>query len=271
MAKLEVLQAGLDYVRRGWSVVPLRPKDKRPLAPWEPFQHRRAGEDEVRDWLARWPGANLGIVTGAISGIVVIDVDPKHGGEESLARLVLEHGPLPLTIEARTGGGGRHLYFAHLGDRIANKVGFAPGLDLRGDGGYVVAPPSMHPSGRRYEWAAGPDETAPAPIPRWLLRLVGAGGPRTGHPLAHWRRLVREGVTEGERNSTIASLAGHLLWHGVDPSVVLDLLLAWNRARCRPPLPEAEVAQVVDSIARLHERGRQHPQAAADPDGQRTA
>lgn len=76
---------------------------------------------------------------------------------------------------------------------------------------------------------------------------------------ARWRRLVREGVVEGERNNTLASLTGHLLWHGVDPEVALELLLAWNRARCRPPLPDDEVARVVASIARLHER-----QAGAD-------
>jgi hypothetical protein len=81
-----------------------------------------------------------------------------------------------------------------------------------------------------------------------------AGGPRLGHSLAHWRQLVREGVDQGRRNATLASLTGHLLWHGVDPAVALELLTAWNRARCRPPLADDEVLRVVDSIARLHER-----------------
>ena len=74
-----------------------------------------------------------------------------------------------------------------------------------------------------------------------------------GATLAHWRRLVKEGVREGERNTSVASLAGHLLWHGLDPTVVLDLLLSWNATRCRPPLPEDEVARTVESIMRLHE------------------
>ncbi|MFO1301135.1 MAG: primase alpha helix C-terminal domain-containing protein [Burkholderiaceae bacterium] len=77
----------------------------------------------------------------------------------------------------------------------------------------------------------------------------------TGHPLSHWRRLVGEGVAEGARNATIASLAGHLLWHQVDPHVVLELLLSWNRQRCRPPLADDEVAATVASIARTHVRG----------------
>jgi Primase C terminal 1 (PriCT-1)/Bifunctional DNA primase/polymerase, N-terminal len=120
-------------------------------------------------------------------------------------------------------------------------------------GGYIVAPPSIHPSGRPYTWAPGraPDEMTLAPLPRWIM--VPIRGPRIGRSLSDWRCLVREGVAEGERNTTIASLTGHLLWHGVDPDVALELLLAWNRMRCRPPLDDAEVAQVVASIARLHE------------------
>jgi len=192
-------------------------------------------------------------MAGAVSNLVVLDVDARHGGEESLAALVRAHGVLPRTIEAETGGGGRHLYFAHPGGVVPNRAGLAPGLDLRGDGGMVVAPPSLHASGRRYRWKRPPEQSPLAPIPEWLLRMARPAGPRTGHPLAHWRRLVREGVAEGARNSTIASLAGHLLWHGVDTQVVLELLRAWNRARCRPPLEDEEVARVVESNARRHE------------------
>jgi hypothetical protein len=93
-----------------------------------------------------------------------------------------------------------------------------------------------------------------AALPAWLLRFVHSSGSRAGHPLSHWRQLTREGVDEGSRNSTLASLAGHLLRQGVDPKVALELLLAWNRVRCRPPLADDEVAQVVDSIAQLHEQ-----------------
>lgn len=219
------------------------------------YQAQRADQDQIRAWFRRWPEANLGIVTGTLSGLVVLDVDPKHGGEASLAELERRHGALPATVEATTGGGGRHLYFRHPGGTVHNKVGLAPGIDLRADGGLVVAPPSMHPTGRRYAWtrAHGPDQAPLAPMPPWLLRLASAPG-GAGHSLAHWRRLVRDGVRQGERNITIASFAGHLLWHGVDPQVAFDLLLCWNRVRCRPPLDDDEVARVVDSITRLHAR-----------------
>lgn len=248
-AKIDTAQR---YLARGWSVLPLRGGEKRPLVVWEPLQNTRASADEVSGWFSRWPNANIGIVTGEISNLVVLDIDPNHGGDVSLARLERRFGPLPETIEAATGGGGRHLYFAHPGGLIRNRTGLAQGIDLRGDGGYIVAPPSIHPSGRPYLWAAGhsPEEAVLAALPRWLL--LPSGGVRARRTLADWRHLVREGVPEGQRNSTIASLAGHLLWHQVDPEVVLELLLGWNRLRCRPPLDDAEVAQVVNNIVRLH-------------------
>jgi hypothetical protein len=246
--------AALGYLARGWSVVPIRAREKRPLIAWQMHQQRRASEDDVRAWFARWSDANIAIVTGAVSGLVVVDIDPRHGGDSSLAHLEREHGPLPRTVEAISGGGGRHVYFAHPGGHVHNKVALAPGIDLRGDGGLVVAPPSVHPSGARYAWRAGqaPGELPLAPLPGWLLAEVTPDGGRLGHPLEYWRRLVTEEVPEGSRNSTIASLAGHLLWHGVDPDVVTELLLAWNRTRCRPPLTDAEVVRTVESITRLH-------------------
>lgn len=245
-----------DYAGRGWSVIPIRPGDKRPLVRWEDFQHRRPSEAEVRAWFRSWPGAGIGIVTGAVSGLIVIDVDVRHGGAAALEQLEREHGPVPATVECRTGGGGRHLYFGHPGGILRNKVGLAPGIDIRGDGGYVVAPPSLHASGVRYTWVEGrdPGSMAIAPLPGWLVPLTAEEPVRRGHPVAYWRRLVSDGVPAGQRNNTIASLTGHLLRHGVDTAVVMELLLCWNRVRCRPPLDDEEVVGVVESISRLHAR-----------------
>jgi hypothetical protein len=253
---LSVQQYALRYRSLGWSVIPIRAREKRPLLPWQLYQHQLATEDDVEDWFRRWPTANIAVVTGAVSGTIVLDVDPQHDGDASLSRLEKAHGPIPATVEAVTGGGGRHLYFSHPGGTVHNRVGLAEGIDLRGDGGYIVAPPSVHPSGRRYVWKKGraPGETALASMPEWLLRLVLKEASRSGHPVTHWRRLVREGVTEGQRNNIIASLTGHLLWHGIDPEIALDLLLCWNGAHCHPPLSDDEVAQTVENIARLHLR-----------------
>lgn len=262
----DILQAALDYLARGWSVVPVRPREKRPLLPWQSYQHRHPTEKDVRAWYARWPDANVGIVTGAVSGIVVVDIDRQHGGDDSLARLEREHGPMPRTVEAISGGGGRHLYFAHPGGHVHNKVGIAPGIDLRGDGGMIVAPPSIHPSGARYLWrkSHAPHELPLEPLPAWLRAQILPGGQRAGHPLAYWRRLLADGVPEGNRNNSIASLAGHLLWHGVDADVVTELLLCWNRERCQPALPDEEVVRTVDSITRLHRRQSGDSESGAD-------
>lgn len=248
------------YGQMGWSVIPLVARQKRPLVAWESYQTRAPARETVAGWLARWPRCNLGVVTGRVSGLVVLDVDPAHDGTASLEALEVAHAPLPPTQETRTGGGGRHLYFRHPGGNVRNRAAIAPGLDVRGDGGYVVAPPSIHPSGAPYEWLTGrgPQDIPCAALPGWLLtRITEGGGASGGHGPGYWRAFVRDGVAEGERNATVASITGHLLWHGVDPDVIAELLLAWNAARCRPPLPDDEVLRTVKSIRKTHERQMQ--------------
>ncbi len=257
MSGTTALPTALDYLARGWAVIPVQPRSKHPLVRWQAYQTRHPTEKEIRGWFEKWPDANIGVVTGAVSGIVVLDVDPKYWGDDSLADLEKHHGDLPETVEATKGGGGRHIYFAHPGHEVRNRTGLAPGIDLRGDGGMIVAPPSIHPSGRPYAWEVShhPDDIGLPPMPRWLLSMVGSGGaPQAGHPLTHWRDLTRNGVSEGVRNATIASLTGHLLWHGVDDEVALELLLCWNRLRCRPPLSDDEVLRTVQSVSRTHRR-----------------
>jgi hypothetical protein len=248
------LEAALEYLGRGWAVVPAGERSKRPAVRWKLFEDGAPSEEQVRKWFAHWPGANVCVVTGRVSNLVVLDVDPKHGGDASLAELEARFGPLPDTVEAVTGGGGRHLYFAHPGPETRNRAALMPGVDLRGDGGVVVAPPSIHPSGKAYRWLEGhsPREMAAARMPAWLLEPELASDGRLGHPAAYWRRLAREGVAEGRRNTSIASFTGHLLWRNVDPDVIMELMLAWNRARCQPPLSDDEVIQTVLSIERTH-------------------
>jgi hypothetical protein len=187
----DLKRAALYYANYGWPVVPLHyMKDgrcscgrvrcdspgKHPTTKHGPKDASR-NEIQLDHWWNRWPDANIGIRTGVSTGIVVIDVDPRHGGDESLAELVREHGELPATVEALTGGGGRHLVFKHPGGTIRNRSNMRPGIDVRGDGGYIVAPPSNHASGGQYRWREGhgPHETTPAEMPAWLLALVTRG------------------------------------------------------------------------------------------------
>jgi hypothetical protein len=254
LASDEIQCAAKLYVERGWSVIPIQARGKRPLVPWLEYQQRIASPAEIDRWFSQWPEANIGIVSGGLSGLIVIDVDSGHRGSDSLDSMARKYGSFPPGVEATTGGGGRHLYFEHPGRSVPNRAGLFPGIDLRCDGGYVVAPPSVHPSGGRYHWLAkhGPDDQPLAPLPGWALHLLQPDR-KQGHSARYWRTLVREGVEQGARDSTLASLAGHLLWHGVEPDVALELMLAWNRVRCRPPLADMEVASVVESIARRHE------------------
>jgi hypothetical protein len=170
MTDSETGRAARNYLSLGWSVIPALAKAKRPAVPWKRYQSRFVTDKTLRSWFRRHPDYNVSIVTGALSGLVVVDVDPRHGGRESLTRLEREHGKLPTTMESISGGGGRHLYFAHPGGTVHNRTNIAPGIDLRGDGGCIVAPPSVHPSGKKYRWkkGPGPGEIEPAPLPDWL-------------------------------------------------------------------------------------------------------
>ncbi len=149
-----VLACALWYASLGWPVFPCRPGAKEPLTAHGVLD-ATIDEQTIRSWWAKWPAANVAIATGAKAGLVVLDVDPRHGGDESLAALEAKYGKLPSTVECLTGGGGRHLYFKYPGGTIKNAtaLGGWPGLDVKGDGGYVIAPPSIHPSGERYRWA----------------------------------------------------------------------------------------------------------------------
>jgi KaiC/GvpD/RAD55 family RecA-like ATPase len=186
------LRFALAYAAIGWQVFPLHSVRTGPNASTctcgnqdcgNVAKHPRTASglkdatvdaQQIKDWWNTWPGANVGIVAGAASGFFVIDVDPRHGGDKTLAALMSEHGELPETTEAETGGGGRHILFVHPGwnvkpDSRGKKLG--DGVDIRGDGSYIVAPPSQHKSLNRYTWAPGasPRECKLSVAPSWIL------------------------------------------------------------------------------------------------------
>jgi Bifunctional DNA primase/polymerase, N-terminal/Primase C terminal 1 (PriCT-1) len=270
------LELALRYVRSGLAVLPLHWPVRHERSYrcscgrrdcTSPAKHpfgrlvRKGLQDASKDpaVIARWFGQgrlNIGIATGALSGIIALDVDPRHDGDQTLAEIEREHGPLPATWRFLTGGGGEHILFRHPGNAIPNSAAkLGPGVDVRGDGGYIVAPPSEHISGRPYAISVDhhPDEVQLADPPVWLLQRL-RPQPQTGKPAARpardWRSVVGSEVVEGERNRTLASLSGHLLRNRIDPWVALNLLQSWNRAQCRPPLADAEVVATVRSIAR---------------------
>ena len=246
------VRAASWYVRRGLHVHPLIPGSKKPLL--EEWQKRATTNPQtIAEWWKNWPAAGVGIATGSESGVIVVDVDPRHGGGDALEEIEREHGEMPETWIAHTANGGRHFYFRHPGGRVGNRAGLLPGVDVRGDGGYVVAPPTELEGGRRYLWPVGygPDEVALAEAPEWLLdRIGGREETHTATPPDEWAALVRDGAGEGSRNQAIARLAGYLLRRRPAPRVVLEFLRAWSESRCRPPLDDEEISRTVDSIAR---------------------
>lgn len=195
-ARPNLLPAALAYVRKfGWPVFPVNSIDedgrctcgkadcgrpgKHPLGRLVPNGLRGASLDPVvvANWWKQAPYANIGIPTGLPSGLVALDVDTAKAGDDSLFDLEQRFGPLPTTPQALTGGGGLHILFAHPGGelRIKNSIeNLGPGLDVRGDGGYIIAAPSSHVSGRRYEWELSrhPKDTPRAAVPDWLLERI---------------------------------------------------------------------------------------------------
>jgi hypothetical protein len=250
-----MLQTARALAEKGLAVFPCLPRDKRPATP-RGLKDATTDPLAIEAWWQQEPSYNVAVVTGSISGIFVVDIDGEDA-EDELRRLEALHGELPATVESITAR-GRHVFFRWPDKAIRNSTSkIAPGIDVRGIGGYVLVPPSIHPTGRRYCWSVD-SASAFAAAPDWLLAIIAeptAAVPPT--PPAEWRELVRAGVGEGQRNQTITRLAGYLLRHHVDPLVALELLKAWNASCCQPPLEAAELDTIVDSIARreLKRRG----------------
>ncbi len=229
--------AAAEYATRGWKTIRLNGKKPVDMA-WQraktqfPLGHK----------------GNIGIVTGLPSKLVVLDIDPKKGGDENLDALEFLHGKI-IAPTVRTGSGGRHFYFKHPGVKVPSSVDHvAVGIDVRAEGGQIVAPPSIHPdTGQAYIWERSGD---PTPMPSWLLVLLVPKEPVVkARPTSEWSQLVHNGVKSGSRNSAIASLAGYLIRH-LPEEIVIGMLIAWNEVRCSPPLSEEEIVRTVESIAR---------------------
>jgi hypothetical protein len=257
-SRLSIIRTALKLAARGLHIFPCRPWDKRPATA---HGSKDATTDiiTIQAWWQGNPDYNIGIATGAASGLFVVDLDGDGAddGDDELRRLIERHGKLPPTVEVITTR-GRHLWFRYPNVPVRNSAGkVAPGIDVRGDGGYVLAPPSVHPSGKRYCWSVDSTPTI-AEAPTWLIHLIAAPASGNGATApSEWHTLITDGVVEGRRDCTIAKLAGLLLRRFIDPIVTLELLRSWNATHCSPPLPPQDIERIVDSIAgrELRRRG----------------
>jgi P4 family phage/plasmid primase-like protien len=258
------------YAEQGWAVVPLHTVGKDGSCSCKegeecprPGKHPRTrhgvkdattDHDQVRRWWADDPLANVGIATGAETGILVLDVDPRHGGTSTMEKLQAELGPLPATVTASTGGGGRHLMFAYPSFRVrkdTNGKSLGPGVDILSDGCIMVAPPSRHVSGKRYRWEEGKSfrDLEPATLPEaWLDRLRGK---TAAESVSDGAQTPAEGlVLEGHRNNYLTSIAGTMQRIAASPEALAAALAAENRVKCSPPLSATEVEKIVTSVTR---------------------
>lgn len=230
----------LAYAKTGWQSFPCLPRDKKPMVRWADMATLET--NMLTGWWDTTPNANIAIACGRRSGIVVLDVDSDHDGYESLALLAVEYGALPETPMSKTGSGGRHIFFKHPGVEIRNSAGkLGAGLDIRGDGGYVVAPPSVHPNGNRYEWIVKPSQTPLADMPDWMIELLQT----KQEPTKETGEII-----SGERNNALTRMAGSMRRKGFNEDEIFSALKSYNLRSCSPPLSEGEVLQIARSVTR---------------------
>ena len=277
MTNERLLKGAMRYAQLGLRVLPLKPGKKAP-ATAHGFKDATTNTDMIADW---WRDGsqlyNVGIATGA--GLVVLDVDINAAndkrGNETLAELEQQHGRLPDTWMCHTGGGGVHYYFRCDDPALTVAAGFAPGLDYRGNGGYVVAPPSVHECGHEYIWASGrsPSDCDLAPLPEWLYELMVSAraqnqrndekpNARKTPEQPNARKTTNpeavDTVTEGGRNDAMFRLASSLRGKGLTTDEIMAAMAVANENRCVPPLPAKELETICSSVGR-YDRGVSHP------------
>ena len=237
------LEHALFYASNGWRVFPLIAKEKVPAVRWADVATTE--KNMILGWWEHDPNANVGIATGEKSGLLVLDIDAGHGGEETLTNLEHKFGALPNTPVCRTGGGGRHFFFKYEPGtkNTASKIG--AGIDTRSEGGYVVGANSLHPNGKNYEWDKEhlPSKTPLAQAPHWLLNMLIENRPSVTSP-------TDGAYISGQRNNALTSLAGAMRRKNMTEEAIFLALNAENLNRCVPPLPEVEVRLIAASVMR---------------------
>lgn len=293
-------QAAQDYAHRGWHIVPIHTiKNGRCSCGKEcssPGKHPRTGaglheattsSSIIGKWWKNSPDSNIAVRTGKVSGFWVLDADGAEGinAVQDLERL---NGDLPQTVTVQTGRGGRHYYFQMPADQEisnATKLGGQP-VDVRGDGGYVLVPPSNHITGKYYAWEISPEEADIAQAPAWLLNLVTkrnswpevrrdapmqplvaatvAGGQAAPLPVpimpSAERRVLRikeeldsaSGAAQGNRHDQALKLVGAALVKGKPLAEVEAEALEWG-AKCNPPMEVGEIKRIVSDLGKKHQ------------------
>lgn len=245
--------AAVDYIKRGLAVFPLEPKGKRPLTRNGCYDATKDAA-QIKAWWQKWPDANIGIATGSRSGniaVIDLDIDEDRGidGYHELEDWKRKNGQFPETWTAITGRGGYHLYYK-VNEEVKNRAKIIDGVDVRGEGGYVVAPPSIHSNGRRYEWENAPEDTVMANANDTVKFFLNIGSEKYSTKFS-----MPEIVSVGERNTIIFKFACMMQAKGASDATVFAATMSENMSRCRPPLTEKEVKTIVNSALK-YEKGK---------------
>ncbi len=245
--------AAIEYAKKGFAVFPLKYRDKVPLTR-NGCKDATTNAAQIKAWWQKYPNANIGLATGSVSQnvfVIDLDIDEDCGidGYHSLEDWQREHGDFPETWTAITGRGGYHLYYRGNG-RIKNRAGIIDGVDIRGNGGYVVAPPSIHKNGRRYEWEYSPDEFELAKADNNVMYFLNHDDRRQSASFT-----MPNIVSAGQRNQMLFRFACMMQAKGASDQSVFAATMAENESSCSPPLTEREVRLIVSSATK-YDKGK---------------
>ena len=249
----ECLEAAIKYATKyHWAVFPVSPQTKKPLTP-HGCKDAKKSVGPIMAWWEKWPTASVGIATGSISGLIVIDEDlDEDKGLDGVAEVSIwerAHGELPETARVITGRGGSHLYYSYTGDDIKNRTGVLEGVDVRGEGGYVVAPPSIHPNGTEYVWEDDPEDVGIAPLDDRVRSFLAIGEEEKRQENEF--KLPAQ-IQPGERNDSLFRLACSLQAQGLPDAAILAAVNKTNQENCVEPLSDKEVEIIVSSALRYN-------------------
>lgn len=254
-----VLRWALQYRELGWAVFPLGYKSKVPLKNSHGFKDATKDADRIEEMFgsAKEP-LNISIATGDISGLLVLDIDPRHGGDKSLGKLEEKYGPLPKTCCVETGGGGMHYYFPLPPDTtVKSSAGIvAEGIDVRATKGHVVAPPSIHPSGNPYKWCNRDITTIPdinlPDIPAWLLERIST---KSTTLMIGDQVDTGQIIRKGTRDETLFHVhAKFLVLQGHHGKSLFRALYKINQEQCHPPLSKKQVEKIAAQAEKYFQR-----------------
>ena len=252
MTENQLLKSAREYLDAGYSVIPVR-QDKRPLVSWAEFQNRRPDFQELNAWWAKYPNANVAIVTGSISDLNVVDIDSSNGKKE-IERFLPDNLQLPMATTPR--GEGWHCYFSYQ-DGLSNSVKLLDGCDIRTDGGYIIAPPSVGQNRKSYQWLQGlsilrlPPPAMPASLYNALKNRSNGFEGRENNlaPVLNCPHLssdVFKAFSEGSRDNSLFRVANSLIKGGMSEEEV-EITISYLAMNCKPPYPQKEIRRIVES------------------------